>query len=104
VAYRVRSTWNAGFTADVRVTNTGGVGVSDWTLTFALTGDQRILQGWNGVFGQAGPDVTVADAGYNGKLPPGRSTTVGFNGSYRRRNPAPARFRLNGVPCSVNAG
>jgi hypothetical protein len=102
VAYRVRTMWNAGFTADVRLTNTGNVGVSDWTLTFALTGNQHVLQGWNGVFGQAGRDVTVADAGYNAKLLPGRSTTVGFNGSYRQRNPAPVQFRLNGTPCSLS--
>ncbi|HKT02678.1 MAG TPA: cellulose-binding domain-containing protein, partial [Rugosimonospora sp.] len=103
VTYHVRNMWSVGFTADVQLTNTGTAPVSTWTLTFAMPGDQRVLQGWNGVFGQAGRDVTVADAGYNAKLTPGSSTTLGFNGSYDQNNTAPAEFRLNGVPCSVNA-
>jgi serine/threonine-protein kinase len=104
VAYHIRTTWKVGFTADVRVTNTGSVDVSTWTLTFALPGDQQILQGWNGVFGQSGQDVTVLDAGFNAKLLPGNSTTLGFNSSYEQRNPTPADFRLNGVRCSFHRG
>ncbi len=101
VSYHIRSMWNAGFTADVQLTNTGTADVSTWTLTFAMTGNQQVLAGWNGVFGQTGPDVTVADAGYNARIHPGATTTVGFNGSYQEQNPSPVQFRLNGVPCSV---
>jgi hypothetical protein len=58
------------------------------------------VQGWNGVFGQQGQDVTVQDDGYNANLRPGTSTTLGFNGLFQQQNPTAREFRLNGVPCA----
>lgn len=101
VTYHVRSMWDGGFSADVRLTNTGNADLSTWTLTFALRGNQHVLQGWNGVFGQTGQDVTVLDTGFNSKLHAGGTTTVGFNGSYQQSNPPPEEFRLNGLRCSL---
>jgi eukaryotic-like serine/threonine-protein kinase len=100
VSYHIRGVWRTGYTADVRVTNTGIANVSQWTLTFALPGNQHVVQGWNGVFGQQGQDVTVQDDGYNANLRPGTSTTLGFNGLFQQQNPTAREFRLNGVPCA----
>ncbi|HKT04337.1 MAG TPA: cellulose-binding domain-containing protein, partial [Rugosimonospora sp.] len=101
VTYHIRDRWTDGFTADVQLTNTGTAVLSAWTLTFILAGGQRVVQGWNGMFDQTGQVVTVQDVGYNALLQAGKSTLLGFNGAYQRQNPAPARFRLNGVLCAL---
>jgi serine/threonine-protein kinase len=101
VHYHVRTRWNAGFTADVTVTNTGTAALSAWTLSFALPDDQEIGQGWNGSFSQSGDRVSVRDAGFNARLTPGASTTLGFNGRSRARTSEPGAFVLNGVTCAA---
>ena len=93
--------WPGGFTASVRITNTSGASLSSWSLGFTFPGDQRVTNGWSGTYGQAGQAVTVTHAPWNGTIPAGASTEIGFNGSFTGANPRPAGFTLNGTPCEV---
>ncbi|RBM24201.1 cellulose binding domain-containing protein, partial [Streptomyces sp. PT12] len=65
--------WGSGFTADLTITNTGSTAASGWTLTYAYAGNQRLSQGWDGVWSQSGQTVTVEDTGWNGTIAPGAS-------------------------------
>ena len=42
VKYAKQSEWNAGFVADITITNTGGVPIDGWQMTFAYTAGQKI--------------------------------------------------------------
>src|SRR6185369_3864858 len=46
VSYTVSSQWNAGFTANVGVTNLGDP-VNGWTLRWSYTAGQTVTQAWN---------------------------------------------------------
>ena len=102
VTYRVTGSWPGGFQGDVKVTNTGTTALTAWTLAWQFTGGQRISQLWGGGHTQTGPAVTVGNAGWNGGVAAGGSTTVGFLGSWTAANPAPTAFTLNGSPCTVS--
>ena len=100
VSYSVTNQWQSGFGANVTITNLGEA-VNGWKLTWSYAAGQTITQLWNGSVTQSGSAVTVADAGYNGAIPTGGTTSFGFNGSWNNSsNPVPASFALNGVPCN----
>ncbi|WP_405870033.1 glycoside hydrolase family 9 protein [Streptomyces zaomyceticus] len=100
VTYRVESSWGNGFTATVAVKNTGTTAISGWALGWTFEGDQRISSAWNATVSQSGSAATARDAGWNGALAAGASASFGFQATYTGANALPARFTLNGAPCS----
>jgi hypothetical protein len=55
----------------------GTAAVNGWTVRFAFPAGQTITQAWNGKF-TPGSTVTLSNEAYNGGIPAGGSTTVGF--------------------------
>lgn len=102
VSYSVSNSWPGGFQAGITITNDSSP-ITGWTLAFAFPGDQQVSSGWNGTWAQSGQNVTVKDAGYNGSLATGASTSIGFTGTYTGSNTDPTAFTLNGVACNGNA-
>jgi expansin (peptidoglycan-binding protein) len=100
VTYAVND-WGSGFTGTVTIANTGTTAVNGWTLRFAFPGNQQLGQGWSATWGQAGANVTAANASFNGTIAPGASTQIGFNGTYSGSNPRPAAFTLNNATCAT---
>lgn len=97
------SSWDTGFTANVALTNTGTTTIDGWTLAFAFpSAGQKVGQGWSATWTQTGTAVTATNISYNGRLAPGASTSVGFNGTHTGSNPKPTAFTLNGTPCTVS--
>ena len=100
VVYKVAGEWPSGFQGDVAITNLGDA-VSSWTLGFDFgTTGQKVTQGWSATWTQSGTHVTAANAGWNGTLATGASTSIGFTGAWSGTNPVPAAFTLNGVTCT----
>ncbi|KQR08602.1 glycoside hydrolase family 9 protein [Cellulomonas sp. Leaf334] len=99
VTYSANS-WGNGFTANVTVTNTGSTAWTSWKLAFTFPGNQSVTQGWSATYSQTGSAVTVTNAAWNGNVPAGGSTSIGFNGSYSGTNTAPTGFTVNGAPCA----
>jgi len=99
VAYSANS-WGNGFTANIIVTNTGSTAWTSWKLAFTFPGNQAVTQGWSATYSQTGSAVTVTNAAWNGSVPPGGSTSIGFNGSYSGTNSAPTGFTVNGATCA----
>jgi len=99
VSYTANS-WNNGFTASVKVTNTGTTALSGWTLGFSFANGQKVTQGWSADWSQSGTAVTAKNAAWNGSLGAGQSVDIGFNGSHTGTNNNPTSFTLNGATCS----
>ncbi|MGW0807294.1 PQQ-dependent sugar dehydrogenase [Nonomuraea sp. NPDC002799] len=71
--------WGGGYVVQpVTVTNTGTSAISGWTVTFTLPSGHAVTGSWNAVLTTAGQTVTARNAGHNGSLAPGQSTTFGF--------------------------
>jgi len=100
VSYTANS-WNNGFTASVKLTNTGTTALSSWTLGFSFANGQTVTQGWSAQWSQSGTTVTAKNAAWNGTLGAGQSVDIGFNGSHSGTNNAPTAFTLNGAACGT---
>ncbi|MDR7280640.1 endo-1,4-beta-xylanase [Catenuloplanes atrovinosus] len=98
VTYAVNQ-WNAGFTANVTVRNTGSSPISGWSLRWDYAAGQTVTQSWSSSVTQSGATVTATNAAWNGSIPVGGSTSFGFNGTHTGSNPAPVAFALNGAAC-----
>ncbi|MFJ5136939.1 glycoside hydrolase family 48 protein [Streptomyces sp. NPDC088707] len=99
VDYRTND-WGSGFTAELTLTNRSTTALNGWTLTYAHAGDQKLTNGWSGVWSQAGRNVTVTNASWNGTLAPGAATTTGAQFTYTGTNTAPTSFAVDGTPCT----
>lgn len=99
VTYGVND-WGSGFTGTVTLANTGGTAWNTWTLGFAFPGNQKMSQGWSATWSQTGAQVTATSLAYNGAVPAGGSTSIGFNGTYTGTNAAPTTFTVNGTTCT----
>jgi len=95
------SSWSGGFSASISVTNLGSP-ITNWTLTFALPGNEAVSQGWSANYAQSGQNVTATNVSYNASLGTNGNTSFGFNGSYSASSfPGnPASFTLNGTACT----
>ncbi|MER5595592.1 glycoside hydrolase family 48 protein [Streptomyces sp. NPDC002265] len=92
--------WGSGFTADLTLTNRGADAISGWALTYAYTGNQKLVNGWNGTWTQSGTAITVNNASYNGTIAAGAAVSTGAQFSYSGTNTAPASFAVNGTTCT----
>ncbi|GGM79812.1 PHB depolymerase family esterase [Dactylosporangium sucinum] len=94
--------WNTGLTASITITNTGNAAVNGWTLAFTLPAGQTITSGWNAQFSPTSGAVTARNVSYNATIPPGASTTIGFQATHTGNTGRPATFTLNGAACAVS--
>jgi len=82
------------FGATVTVTNNSSYTIQTWTVSWTFTAGQTIVAGspYSADVTQTGTSVTATPAGtYDAILPPGQSTTFGFDGDYNgTSNPVPA--------------
>ncbi|MGW1926352.1 cellulose binding domain-containing protein, partial [Streptomyces massasporeus] len=92
--------WGSGFTAELTLTNRATTALNGWTLTYAYAGDQKLTNGWSGVWSQSGKNVTVTNASWNGTLAAGAATTIGAQFTYTGANTAPTSFAVDGTPCT----
>ncbi|MEV0605422.1 lytic polysaccharide monooxygenase [Polymorphospora rubra] len=79
--HSVVSSWNGGYQGEVKITNTGGSSIGNWTAKWTLAAGQSIGTLWSGTHTVSGSQVTVTNAAWNGSLAPGGSTTFGFTAS-----------------------
>ncbi|WFE48304.1 cellulase family glycosylhydrolase [Verrucosispora sp. WMMD1129] len=79
--YRVTSSWQGGYQAEVTVRNTGTAAISGWTVSWTAPAGTTISSLWNGRLTTSGTTVTVRNEPYNGQLAAGTSTTFGLTGS-----------------------
>ncbi|MEE1753756.1 glycoside hydrolase family 48 protein [Streptomyces sp. SP18CS02] len=100
VDYKPVNDWGSGFTAELTLTNRGTAALDGWTLTYDQAGDQKLTNGWNGVWSQSGKAVTVRNATWNGTVAAGAAVTTGAQFTYTGTNAAPTGFAVNGTLCA----
>jgi chitin-binding protein len=84
----VVGSWQSGFQGQVTVTNTGGTGLSGWTVSWTWPDGQALTQAWGGTATSSGGAVSVRNESWN--LPaPAASVTFGFLASSNGSNTAP---------------
>ncbi|MFF6995334.1 cellulose binding domain-containing protein [Streptomyces sp. NPDC008313] len=93
--------WQGGFTADVKVANTGSSPVDGWKLAFTLPSGERVTNAWNATLSSTSGAVTASNLAHNARLAPGGSQSFGFQGTYSGTFAKPASFSLNGTACAT---
>jgi mannan endo-1,4-beta-mannosidase len=68
--YRIVTAWTSGFVAEVTVRNTGQTTLNGWTVRWIYPAGLQVNQLWNGTLLTNAPDVSVANAAWNGTLAP----------------------------------
>lgn len=100
VEYVLVDQWNPGFIADLHITNRTSVALSDWTLRFALPGDQQLISSWSNISThQAGRTVSITGTDNHTTLPAGSTITVSIQGTWSASDAAPTAFTLDGKSC-----
>lgn len=92
--------WNTGLTDNITITNTGSTPINGWSLKFNLAAGQSITSGWSATYSPSSGQVTATNVNYNGSIPPGGSTTIGFQATHTGNAAAPSGFALNGTACN----
>ena len=93
------SAWNTGLTENLTVTNTGTAAINGWSLGFTLPSGQTVTNAWNATISPASGAVTAKNVSYNAQVPPGGSTSFGFQATHTGNAAAPTSFTLNGAAC-----
>ncbi|WP_370964364.1 glycoside hydrolase family 44 protein [Amycolatopsis sp. cg9] len=75
---QVNGDWGTGHVATVTVTDDRRTALTGWRVGWTWPGGQRVTGSWNTTLKQSGASVVAADAGWNGRLGAGGSTTFGF--------------------------
>lgn len=74
--------WGGSYQLNVGVSNTGTQALSSWTLEMAFDAPPEVIASWNVELQASGNTLIATDAGWNGELQPGESTSFGFQGSH----------------------
>jgi hypothetical protein len=101
VTYTANS-WSTGFTADIKVTNSGSNAINGWALTWNWAGNQQVTSAWNATVTSSGSAVTARNVSYNASIAPGGSAAFGLQGTSSGSNAKPSSFALNGATCAVS--
>jgi Cellulose binding domain/Glycosyl hydrolase family 12 len=77
----VNESWPQGFTATIKITNSGRRAVTGWTVDWTFPGDQRVENSWDATVTQKGKTVRAVNAAYNGTIEVERSISFGLVGT-----------------------
>lgn len=93
----VTNEWNTGYTASIRINNTGTTDITDWTVTWALQQSQ-ISNLWNADFTAGNPN-TASNLSWNGNIAVGQSVEFGFNANKNMADSAAEIAVVSGQVC-----
>lgn len=71
------SSWQGGYQGEVKVT-AGSAAIKSWRVQLTYPGTPPVQQAWNATLTTSGNTVTATNAGYNGAVAAGASTSFGF--------------------------
>ncbi len=98
--YVVNDQWGGGFTATIKVTNSGTAPVSGWNINWRYNGADRITSSWNVTMSGSNP-YTASNVGWNSNLQPNQTVEFGVQGS---KGSAPAELAvISGAICDGSA-
>ncbi|WP_448808700.1 alpha-L-arabinofuranosidase C-terminal domain-containing protein [Agromyces bauzanensis] len=104
VDYVVEGNSKKSFDATLTVSNTGDEPIDGWELGFDFDAQQTVKNGRDAIWSQDGASVTATNLLWNGRIEPGASIEIGFNGRVNGGgNPEPDAFTLNSELCAIAA-
>jgi hypothetical protein len=95
--YSVTNDWGNGFTAAIKITNTGSTAINAWSVSWSYTNTTRVTNLWNGALSGSNP-YTVTNLDWNKTIQPGQSVEFGFQGT--KPNGAAAIPTVTGNVCN----
>jgi endoglucanase len=78
--YLVSNEWNTGFTATIRITNSGTTSINAWNVSWQYAGADRMTNSWNATVTGANP-YSATNLSWNGSIAAGQSVEFGFQGT-----------------------
>lgn len=78
--YTVTNDWGDGFTASIKITNTGTNTINGWSVSWNYTDATRVTNLWNGLVTGNNP-YTTTHFDWNKTISPGQSVEFGFLGT-----------------------
>ncbi|MCM2387323.1 cellulose binding domain-containing protein [Streptomyces albipurpureus] len=90
------STWEGGYQGRFTIRNSGSAPISGWTVGFDLPANTSVSTHWDSLLTRNGTWYEFRNAGYNGTLAPGASTSFGW---VSRGTGLPAYCTVNRAPC-----
>lgn len=96
--YQIDSQWDNGFTATIKITNTGSSPVSGWEVNWQYTGGDRVTNGWNATLAGTNP-YSATNFNWNGTIAPSQTVEFGFQGT--KGSSAPEIPQVTGSVCGA---
>lgn len=78
--YVVTNQWNNGFTAAIRITNTGTSPINGWNVSWQYSGGDRITNSWNAEYSGTNP-YSASSLNWNAAIQPNQTVEIGFQGT-----------------------
>jgi len=77
--YVISNEWNTGFTAAVRITNSGTTAIDGWNVSWTYSDGTLVTSSWGGTVTGTNP-YSAANMDWNKTIQPGQSVEVGIQG------------------------
>lgn len=98
--YAVTNQWNNGFSATIKITNTGTSAINGWNINWQYSGDNRITSSFNTTLAGSNP-YTARNLSWNSTLQPNQTVEFGVQGN---KGSAAAEVPvINGAVCGTVA-
>jgi hypothetical protein len=98
------SDYKIGYSANVKITNTGVDDINGWKLAFDLPDNQTFSGGVGGNWTHDGNHLTATDWFLNASIKPNASVSLTLFGTSRGKVKRPESFTLNDVQCRTGDG
>lgn len=93
VQYQLCNDWGSGFSAEMRLTNTGNEALEDWIISFDFNREITLL--WNGIIEEhTGNHYVIRSAAHNSNIAAWQSVSFGFNGEGGEKETVPENITL----------
>lgn len=79
-SHRIISDWGFGFTAEIKITNTGNSPVTDWNIEWNYQNGESVSYAWNAALNGSNP-YSASNLSWNGTIANRASVTFGFVGA-----------------------
>lgn len=79
-SYVINSQWNNGFTAAIRIKNTGAQPINSWNVNWQYADGSKVTNLWNASLTGSNP-YSAKNLSWNSTIQPGQTVEFGFQGS-----------------------
>jgi len=76
----VSNEWNTGFTAAVRITNSGTTAINGWNVSWAYSDGTKVTSSWGGTVTGTNP-YSATNMDWNKTIQPGQTVELGVQGT-----------------------